>query len=219
MTLEHDAVRETLIEATLALMDQGGLEAVKARPLAQAVGVSVGTIYNLFGSVDGLVMAANMQVYADLGAIVRDRIAMRGQEETAHIAQDTPVAGAPDRVRERLLELAGLYIDFVAANSRRWAAVIAFDRQGSSTATPEGYETQLETLIGLVAAGLGDLPACHDTERAQTLARALWSSVYGIVSIAFFSGEHATARQRTWDQIVMLVTAVVAGLAASPSPS
>lgn len=217
MTLEHDAVRATLIETTLALMDQGGLEAVKARPLAQAVGVSVGTIYNLFGSVDGLVMAANMQVYADLGAMVRDRIAIQAQEGTGHNAQDTPVA--PDRVRERLLELAGLYIDFVAANSRRWAAVIAFDRQGSSTATPEGYETQLEALIGLVAAVLGDLPACHDTERAQTLARALWSSVYGIVSIAFFSGEPASARQRTWDQIVMLVTAVVAGLAASASPS
>jgi len=205
MTLEHDAVRGTLIEAALSLMDEGGLEAVKARPLAQAVGVSVGTIYNLFGSVDGLVMAANMRVYADLGAMVR-----------ANIAGDAPADPSPDRVRKRLLELAGLYIDFVAANSRRWAAVIAFDRRGSATETPAGYETQLELLIGIVAAVLGDLPACHDAERAQTMARALWSSVYGIVSIAYFGGDESSARQRTWDQVALLLGAVVAGLAVDP---
>lgn len=205
MTLEHDAVRDTLIAAALSLMDQGGLEAVKARPLAQAVGVSVGTIYNLFGSVDGLVMAANMRVYADLGETVMARFAI-----------EAPGEPTSDRVRERLMELAGLYIDFVAANSKRWSAVIAFDRRGSATETPAGYEAQLELLIGIVAGVLGGLPSCREAERAQTLARALWSSVYGIVSIAYFGGDESSARQRTWDQVSLLLGAVVAGLAADP---
>jgi AcrR family transcriptional regulator len=218
MTLEHDAVRETLIGATLALMDEGGLEAVKARPLAKAVGVSVGTIYNLFGSVDGLVMAANMRIYADLGCMVRDAVPQTEQEIARRIAAGELADIATDRVRERLLGLAGTYIDFVAANAQRWSGVIAFDRRGSASETPDGYESQLETLIGVVAGVLGELPGCRETERAQLMARALWSAVYGIVSIAYFSGDEATARQRTWDQIAFLVGATVAGLGAEVAP-
>ena len=215
MTLEHDAVRETLIEAALALMDQGGLEAVKARPLAQAVGVSVGTIYNLFGSVDGLVMAANMRIYADLGRLVRDAIPATEQAIAQRIAAGALADLPTERTRERLLGLAGTYLDFVAANAQRWGGVIAFDRRGSAAETPDGYETQLETLIGVVASVLMDLPGCREAERAQLMARALWSAVYGIVSIAYFSGDEATARQRTWDQIAFLVGAAVAGLGAA----
>ena len=59
MTLKHDAVRDDLIRSTLSLMEQGGLEAVKARAVADAVGVSVGTVYNLFGNVDQLILTAN----------------------------------------------------------------------------------------------------------------------------------------------------------------
>lgn len=212
MTLEHDAVRETLITATLALMDEGGLEAVKARPLAQAVGVSVGTIYNLFGSVDALVMATNMRIYGSLGSLVHDAIPQVEDRivrrlEAGELA-DTPVAVT----RERLLGLAETYIDFVAANARRWAAVIAFDRRGSATETPAGYESQLEALIAIIARILGNLPGCRDAGRADVMARALWSAVYGIVSIAYFGGDAATARERTWDQIAFLVGATVLGL-------
>jgi AcrR family transcriptional regulator len=217
MTLEHEAVRETLIAATLTLMDEGGLEAVKARPLAQAVGVSVGTIYNLFGSVDGLVMATNMQIYGDLGDVVRTTIPRQESEIARRIADGTLADSASDRTRERLLGLAETYIDFVAANARRWAAVIAFDRRGSATATPDGYETQLEALIAVVAGVVQDLPGCRDSERAGVMARALWSAVYGIVGIAYFGGDEATARQRTWDQIAMLVGAIVTGLSVDPS--
>ena len=69
MTLEHAAVREALIKSTLALMQEGGLAAVKARTVADQAGVSVGTVYNLFGNVDQLILAANLKIYEDLGAL------------------------------------------------------------------------------------------------------------------------------------------------------
>ena len=69
MTLEHTAVREALIKSTLSLMQEGGLAAVKARAVADQAGVSVGTVYNLFGNVDQLMLAANLRIYDDLGAI------------------------------------------------------------------------------------------------------------------------------------------------------
>ena len=75
MTLEHGAVRETLIKTTLDLMEKGGLEAVKARMVAKAVGVSVGTVYNLFGSVDRLVLAANLRIYQRLNDLGRTAMA------------------------------------------------------------------------------------------------------------------------------------------------
>ena len=55
MTLPANEVKAELVKTTLALMDEGGIEAVKARPIAKTVGISVGSIYNMFGSIDGLI--------------------------------------------------------------------------------------------------------------------------------------------------------------------
>ncbi|MDB5587633.1 MAG: TetR family transcriptional regulator [Devosia sp.] len=215
MTLEHDAVRETLIDATIALMDEGGLPAVKARPLAQAVGVSVGTIYNLFGNVDGLVMAANQRIYADLNAVGQANVGPIEERLAQRIAQGLIGNAARDQVRERLLGLSEVYIDFVAANASRWSAVLAFDRNRSMADTPEGYVEQLDAMIDIIGRVLESAPRCADIAVRQQTARALWSSVHGIVTLTYFSGDAATARERTWALIAILVGAVTDGLFAA----
>lgn len=212
MTLEHDAVRETLIAATLALMDEGGLEAVKARPLAQAVGVSVGTIYNLFGSVDGLVLAANQRIYADLAAIGLKSVA---QIETnlARAIGEGRLADTPrNRARERLLGLSEVYIDFVAANANRWSGLLAFNRSRSAALTSEGYAAQLDGLIDIIGRVLAASPRCADPAVCRKMARALWSAVHGIVTMNYFGGAEETARSRTWELLVILVGTFVDGL-------
>jgi len=128
MTLKHDAVRERLIATTLDFMEKGGLEGVQARLVAKAVGISVGTIYNLFGSVDRLVLAANLRIYEHLNALGEARMveidAALEQKIAAGTIADTP----RNRTLERLLGLGATYIDFVAANSKRWSALLAYNR-------------------------------------------------------------------------------------------
>lgn len=204
MTLEHKEVREALVGATLQLMDAGGIEAVKARAVAQAAGVSVGTIYNLVGTVDDLVQLANLRIYEDLSAFGRQRMI----ELDAGLEKGT----ARERVLTRLLGLADAYIDFVAANSSRWSALLAFNRVHEG---PEGNREELTALIDIVGGVLKDAPIWSDSAERRLAARALWSAVHGIVTTNFFGGDEAGARKRTSRLNAILLTTLVDGMFAA----
>ena len=203
MTLEHKEVRQALIKATLELMDSGGLEAVKARPVAQAAGVSVGTIYNLVGTVDDLVQLANIQIYEELSAFGLERM----RERDAMLGEGT----ARDRVLARLLTLADAYIDFVAGHANRWAALLAFNRAHDGAIAEDNLQ-HLLALIDIVGAVLRDAPAFADNGKRRLAARALWSAVHGIVSTNFYGGDQATARRRTAELNTVLLTTLVDGM-------
>ena len=204
MTLEHKEVREALLQATLQLMDEGGVEAVKARAVAQAAGVSVGTIYNLIGTVDDLVRLANQRIYEDLSAFGLKRMA----ELETMLGRGT----ARDRVLTRLLGLADAYIDFVAANANRWSAVLAFNRAHDGVSNdPE----RLTALIDIVGGVLKDAPVWTDNSERRLAARALWSAVHGIVTTNFFGGDEASARKRTSRLNAILLTTLVDGMFAA----
>src|SRR5262245_32672062 len=128
MTLKHDAVRERLIAETLDLMEKAGLEGVQARVVAKAVGISVGTIYNLFGRFDRLVLAANLRIYERLNALGEARMAEIDAALEAKIASGALADTPRNRTLERLLGLGETYIEFVAQNAKRWAALLAYNR-------------------------------------------------------------------------------------------
>ena len=51
--LPKEETRENLVQTTLTLLENDGLEAVKARNVAEGAGVALGTIYNMFEDLDG----------------------------------------------------------------------------------------------------------------------------------------------------------------------
>lgn len=68
------ATRARILEHTIAVLDQGGDDAVKVLEIAAAAEVSTGSIYHHFGGRDGLVIAARLQQFRsslpeDLAAI------------------------------------------------------------------------------------------------------------------------------------------------------
>src|SRR5688572_1620538 len=178
MTLKHDDVRERLIAKTLDLMEKGGLEGVQARIVAKAVGISVGTIYNLFGSVDRLVLAANLRIYEGLNALGEARMAEIDAALEKKIAAGTVADTPRNRTLERLLGLAATYIDFVSTNSRRWAALLAYNRSRGE-ATSEDTLGHLNKLIDIVGAVVADVPSWRTTRERRLAGRALWSAVHG----------------------------------------
>jgi AcrR family transcriptional regulator len=210
MTLEHNAVRQTLIKATLKLMEKGGLEGVKARAVAEHAGVSVGTIYNLFGSFDRLILAANLKIYDELRGVGERRMAELEAAFANHIAggmSDTP----RNRMLQRLSGLADAYVDFVDANANRWSALLAFNRTRSD-GIGEDNLVQLNGLIDIVGAALTGAPAWPTARERRLAGRALWSAVHGIVTTNFFGGEEATARERTTTLLRLLLTTFVDGV-------
>jgi len=209
MALEHSEVREKLVGVTLDLMDAGGLEEVKARLVADRSGVSVGTIYNLFGNVDGLVRAACSHIFTELNALALREAARIGAEMGAAIAAgvltDTPKA----RTRYLLLGLSDVYITFIAANASRWNGLLTFNRSHPVPAADGDYQAQQNALIGIIGQCLEQAP--FGEEARALAARTLWSAVHGIVTMNYVGQIQAAARERTWAQIEMLVGYFVEG--------
>ena len=209
MTLKHDAVRDDLIRSTLSLMEQGGLEAVKARAVADAVGVSVGTVYNLFGNVDQLILTANLRVYQELGAIgaagmVTIEADLQKKIKSGKLA-DTP----RNRLYVRLRGLAETYVDFVSKNANRWSALLAFNRTRTMSENEDNLR-HLNALIDILGDVLKDTPKWSTANERRQVGRALWSAVHGIIVTNFF-GDEGPARHRTMTLLDLLLSTFVDG--------
>ena len=50
-------IREHVVKAATRAIESKGLEGLKARPIAQRAGISVGSIYNLFGDLEALTLS------------------------------------------------------------------------------------------------------------------------------------------------------------------
>ena len=211
MALEHAAVRDALIEETLRLMETGGLEAVKARPLADAAGISVGTIYNLFGSVDQLILAANLRTYEHLNSLGRSAMVEIEARLRARIAEGALADTPRSRCLARLLGLAETYVDFVSDNAARWSALLAFNRLRGEAARADSVE-QLSALMGIIAGVLEDVPIWRSSRDRRLAARALWSAVHGIIVTNYVGTDRVAARAATMDLIRLLVTTLVDGM-------
>lgn len=212
MTLEHDEVRKKVIAATLALMDEGGLEEVKARAIARRVGISVGSIYNMFGSVDDLLQVANTYILADMSQKGQINAAECENELTRKIANGEIEDNAQTKLLFRFLSLAKTYMDFVENNANRWGAMLAFNQNRSEGVADEWYMDQQAALFGLVGNVLATTDLGKDKETRMIAARALWSAVHGIVTMNYVGQASKQAREFTWQQIELLVTVFVAGV-------
>ena len=57
-----------MLDATLALADKGGFDAVQMRDVATEAGVALGTVYRYFSSKERLLLEANVEQVEALGA-------------------------------------------------------------------------------------------------------------------------------------------------------
>lgn len=178
------------------LVANEGLSAVQARRVAQEADCSVGTLYNIFGGLDGLIIAVNRRSLSALGQKL-DTVARSGSGQ-----------GIPDR----LLALALAYRDFAMDETQRWRAMFEH-RMESGGSIPADYREEQDVLFGLVEQVIAH--AIADTTHLKSAARALFSGVHGILALALDNKLGAQSADETERQIRFLVGAVSRGLAAS----
>lgn len=212
MTLAHSEVREKLVAAALDLMAEGGIEAVKARRLAKMAGVSVGSVYNLFGSVDGVLEHACGNLFERLAVLGEARKAEIGEDFAARLVRGEVADSPSQRLRHALLALSGLYIQFVTDNDRSWAGLLAFNRARPVGDASDWYLDRQSALIGLVGGLLIGAPGMKDEQKREATAWALWSAVHGIVTLSYVGQVRPETLARTNYQIETLVTLVVDGI-------
>lgn len=161
----RDRLRVALLGAAERVIATEGLSAVQARRLAQAANCSVGTLYNIFGDIDGLILAVNERTLGDLGRILN-------AAGVRSVSADTTA---------RLMALASAYLDFATANQLRWRAVFEH-RLPDDKEAPASYREDRRRLLALIEAQLVD--AITDPAKRQDAAHALFSAVHGIVVLS-----------------------------------
>lgn len=159
----RDDLRALIVATGHAVMAEGGFARFSAREVAKRIGYSVGTIYNVFGSNDALVLAINTRTFSLWAEHLRSALALAGT----------------DRIRA----LVDGYFDFAEANPHLWMAIYDH-RLPVGVALPEDDVAVRGALTGLVVAEIATALDRDADQNVTALARSLIATVHGHCSLA-----------------------------------
>jgi len=149
---------ELILSEAHVLMAEVGFQAFSAREVAKRIGYSIGTVYNVFGSLDRLVLAVNSRTFVAWAALIRARLDAAGADRVAALVEG--------------------YFDFAEANPHLWMAI--YDHRLPPDAPfPEDYFRQRAELTGLVEAEIAAILPGARRGDAAALARSLVAMVHG----------------------------------------
>lgn len=162
-------LEELILAAGEAHLAEAGFASFSAREVAKRVGYSVGTIYNLFGSYDRLILAINARTLRAWAEFLRTRLE----------------AGCEDR----LATLVDGYFDFAAANRNRWLALYDH-RMGSESTLPDDFLQAFEALVALLRGEVAAARPQAPTEEVGALTGSMVAIAHGHCMFAL-NGTHA----------------------------
>ncbi|MCC6940029.1 TetR/AcrR family transcriptional regulator [Novosphingobium sp.] len=149
---------EIIVAAGYRHMEEVGFAHFSAREVAKRIGYSIGTIYNVFGSYDALILAINGRTLA----LWRDYLERRLEQSQG----------------DRLGHAIEAYFEFAAKHRHAWAAIYDF-RLPEDLSPPETYQAQVRAIFDIVVAEVrAALPASRKGE-AEALTRSLLATVHG----------------------------------------
>jgi AcrR family transcriptional regulator len=159
----RDELEALILEAGHALMAEVGFSAFSAREVAKRIGYSVGTIYNVFGSYDRLVLAINTRTFRIWTDYLRSRLAQaRG-----------------DRIRT----LVESYFGFARENRHLWMAIYDHRLPAGMAVPNEDAAIRAELTETVVAEVRARIPDRLQAGAAR-LARSLIATVHGHCTFA-----------------------------------
>lgn len=150
-------------------MDEVGFARFSAREVAKRIGYSVGTIYNVYGSLDHLFVAINTRTF-DLWADSVEKALARSPQDV-------------------VATLVGAYFDFAHQNRNLWNAI--YDHHlPSGMDLEETDQIARARLTGSVAAVVSSALPEERRSQAVSLTRSLVATVHGHCALEL-SGSYA----------------------------
>jgi len=151
-------LEELIVAEGHRLMAETGFAGFSAREVARRIGYSIGTIYNVFESLDHLLVAINGRTFELWTAYLAKRIAEGGE----------------DRIRS----LVEAYFGFARDHPRLWMAIYDH-RLPPGMVMPDRDMEKRRALTRIVFHEIArQLPDCADNE-VEHLARSLIATVHG----------------------------------------
>ncbi len=167
MARRSDHTREELralaLKSARDIVREEGVSRLSTRKVADKIGYTSGTLYQVFRNRDDLVEQMNA--------------------ETLHMLFEKCSPVQSDRtIHDRLSILANGFVAFANERPDEWAAVInytyATDHEWSKQ-----YDENLEQLLGLLVEATAELYTEIGSVTQMTDVRLLWQSLYGIFSL------------------------------------
>lgn len=151
-------LEELIIATGHALVAEVGYAGFSAREVAKRIGYSVGTLYNVFESLDDLMLAINSRTFVQWAASIAARLETAGED--------------------RIAVLVDSYFDFATANSNLWMAIYDH-RLPPGVPFPERYAQRRRGLTMMVEAEIARVLPPRHADRAPALTRSLLATVHG----------------------------------------
>jgi AcrR family transcriptional regulator len=135
-----------------------GFSRFSAREVAKRIGYSIGTIYNVLGSHDLLILAINARTLGLWKLHVENRLA--------------------NAEADRLHALVEAYFEFAILNRHAWTAL--YDHRLPDDAVPPVYyHDQIRALTGIVESEIAAALPAEKRSEAAALTRSLLATVHG----------------------------------------
>jgi AcrR family transcriptional regulator len=154
----REDLRALLIAEGHKLLAEQGLAKFSGREVAKRAGYTVGTIYNVFGSLDRLIGAINSHTFALWAAFLRQRLELGGE----------------DRIRS----LVEGYFDFALTHSNLWSAIYDHRLAEGERLDEVDYD-QRAALTAIVENEVRAVLPDPDMPEAARFARSLIATVHG----------------------------------------
>jgi AcrR family transcriptional regulator len=162
---KSEETQRRVLEAAIAAVEAGGLEAVNIRKIAAEAGYSVGSVYKHYTDQDALLLAVN--------SVTLGRIKAAMAEATQGI--EDPVAA--------LKVLAQTYLNFASGNRLLWTTLFGhFLPEGKPV--PDWHIQENIALLGFIAAPLKVLNPGMNEEALTIRTRTCFAAVHGLVVIS-----------------------------------
>ena len=167
MARRSDHTREDLKSITLEIakkiVENEGFSKLTARRIAKEIGYAPGTIYNIFGSMDGLYFSLSEQTLDSL---------LQKLSDSSLYSQEAGTA-------ENLKIMAKEYMGFAKNNKQLWLMIFNHTLPQGEDA-PEWYSDKVKNLFIPLEKLLDPIFDKDQSREKTTAARVLWSSVHGI---------------------------------------
>jgi AcrR family transcriptional regulator len=158
----REQLRELILATGQALMAEAGFARFSAREVAKRIGYTIGTIYNVFGSHDALLIAINSRTFLLWTEWMR-----------------AGLEGAEDRIAA----LVHGYFSFAQAHPNLWNAIYDHHLPAGLSLPPE-EEAVRGTLTELIAHEVAGALGREPDKSVHTLVRSLIATVHGHCAFA-----------------------------------
>ena len=197
MARRSDHSREELHKLVLVacreIVRENGLSELKMRRVAERIGYTAGTLYQVFNNLDDMVEQLNT---------------MTLQQLFEHCSEFP----RSDEPAQNLKTLARRFSDYVHTQKNLWEAVMLHRFPPEQVRSPE-YEQKVLQLLGLITASTAPYYTEAEKEAQIHDARVLWSCLYGIYALDA-SNRHAKSEsvEAMTDSVVDFFVAAKTGV-------